>query len=217
MDPTNNDPGCLEPASEESAPEPPASSDLDEAEGRLALGEELADGTVRQFPAAHLRAHRISAMIGSSIAGTIFSTLAVVISVFGNLPSAYQWTPLIPAGLILGLLAFRALAWPPIAHRHMSWSLSPLSIHLSHGVIWRTTTSVPRSRVQHTDVGQGPLQRRFGIATLSIHTAGSDMAQVNLSGLEHGDAIAVRDYLIYKAPATPVEPEDEAEDSPLVD
>jgi uncharacterized protein len=42
---------------------------------------------------------------------------------------------------------------------------------------------VPFGRVQHIDVHQGPIDRFFGIATLTLHTAGSHNASVNLPGL----------------------------------
>ncbi|MFT5081352.1 MAG: membrane protein YdbS with pleckstrin-like domain [Bacteroidia bacterium] len=170
-------------------------------------GTELADGSTRTFPPAHVTVDRLSSMITGGIIGSIVSTIALMMIFLGNLPASYKWTPLIPAGLLLCFLAYRAFAWPQISHRHKSWSLSNLGIHLTQGVIWRSTTSVPRARVQHTDVGQGPLQRRFGIATLSIHTAGSDQAQVNLSGLNYDDAIAVRDFLILREPVTQVHDE----------
>ncbi len=55
---------------------------------------------------------------------------------------------------------------------------------------------MPRSRVQHTDVSQGPLERRFDLATLVLHTAGTQHAAVSLGGLSHKAALAIRDYLI---------------------
>ena len=67
---------------------------------------------------------------------------------------------------------------------------------IRRGVVWRSEISVPRSRVQHTDVSQGPLQRRFGLATLILHTAGTHHASVSLAGLPHAAALAIRDYLI---------------------
>ena len=65
---------------------------------------------------------------------------------------------------------------------------------------WRSEISVPKSRVQHTDVSQGPLQRRFGLATLVLHTAGTQHAAVSLSGLSHEAALQIRDYLIEGGP-----------------
>jgi uncharacterized protein len=55
---------------------------------------------------------------------------------------------------------------------------------------------VPRERVQHTDVERGPLGRRFGLATLVVHTAGHQDSEIRLEGLEHGTALAVRDRLL---------------------
>lgn len=222
MGPENSYPGDHEPPQLEPVPSAPSPSDRSED---MAVspdpfhveppcpGSELADGSVRSFPPAHLQVERVSAMISGAIMSTIFVTIAMVVITFGDLPPSYKWLPLVPLGLLLMFFAFRAFEWPRIAHRHKSWSLSELGIHLTQGVIWRATTSVPRARVQHTDVGQGPLQRRFGVSTLSVHTAGSDQAQVNLGGLNYDDAIAVRDFLILKVPTPPSK---DAEESAVV-
>ena len=55
---------------------------------------------------------------------------------------------------------------------------------------------MPRSRVQHTDVSQGPLERGYGLGTLVIYTAGTDHAKVDLHGLDHATALAIRDHLL---------------------
>jgi hypothetical protein len=56
--------------------------------------------------------------------------------------------------------------------------------------------TVPRTRVQHTDVSQGPIERRFGLGTLVVYTAGTDHAMVALSGLDHGRALMIREHLL---------------------
>lgn len=75
-------------------------------------------------------------------------------------------------------------------------TLSPLGLMIVRGVWWRSQTFVPRQRVQHTDVDQGPLARRHGMASLKIFTAGSEHSQIKVDGLRHEDAIEVRDDLI---------------------
>ena len=67
---------------------------------------------------------------------------------------------------------------------------------LSRGVVWRAETSIPKARVQHIDVVQGPIHGRFGLAELVIHTAGTQDASVSLGGLPHGRALGIRDFLI---------------------
>jgi uncharacterized protein len=67
---------------------------------------------------------------------------------------------------------------------------------IERGVYWRRETFVPRARVQHTDVNQGPLARRFGIAELKVFTAGTQDAEIEVDGLAHADALALRDRLL---------------------
>ena len=55
---------------------------------------------------------------------------------------------------------------------------------------------MPRSRIQHTDVSQGPYQRRFGLATLVVYTAGTEHASIAIEGLRHETALAFRDALL---------------------
>lgn len=89
-----------------------------------------------------------------------------------------------------------AIAWPPVSFRHQSYRLHPQGIDIRRGVFWRTTVSVPRSRVQHTDVAQGPLERNYGLGRLVVYTAGSSYARVSLEGLAHSRALRIRDYLL---------------------
>ena len=67
---------------------------------------------------------------------------------------------------------------------------------VERGVWWRSETFVPRARVQHTDIGQGPLGRRYGIATLKVFTAGSHVGEIDIRGLAHADAVTLRDSLL---------------------
>ena len=74
--------------------------------------------------------------------------------------------------------------------------VSDRSLQIRRGVFWRERITVPRNRIQHTDVSQGPLERQFGLATLLVHTAGTEFARVSLPGLENGRALAIRDHLM---------------------
>ena len=55
---------------------------------------------------------------------------------------------------------------------------------------------MPLARVQHTDVHQGPLMRRFGLAKLIVHTAGTENSAVELNGLSFATAQRLRDALV---------------------
>lgn len=96
----------------------------------------------------------------------------------------------------MGGLCWLAHCWPAIEYRHRSYRVNDSRIEIRKGVLWRMTLDVPRSRVQHTDVNQGPIERRFGLAHLVIHTAGTTSASVTLEGLAHETAVRIRDHLV---------------------
>jgi membrane protein YdbS with pleckstrin-like domain len=100
-------------------------------------------------------------------------------------------------GWVLLFAAAVAYVWkyPPARHHHLRYRIDEVGITIRDGVIWRSWSALPRVRIQHTDVSQGPLQRRYGIAALKLYTAGSRFTRVDLPGLEHAVALALRDEL----------------------
>jgi membrane protein YdbS with pleckstrin-like domain len=101
------------------------------------------------------------------------------------------------AWLVLVLLGlWHSVRWPARAYKHTFYRVDDQGIEIRKGVYWRVVINVPRSRVQHIDVSQGPIERRYGLGTLVIYTAGSDHAKVELEGLEHGRALRIREHLL---------------------
>jgi membrane protein YdbS with pleckstrin-like domain len=125
-----------------------------------------------------------------ALVAVVIVALAAPVGRFGPWFLALGWFV-----LCLGLGAF-ALLWPPVRYRYTSYRVSEGGVRIRRGVVWRLAISVPRSRVQHTDVSQGPIERAFDLATLIIYTAGTQHASVHLSGLAHETALTIRDHLI---------------------
>jgi membrane protein YdbS with pleckstrin-like domain len=98
--------------------------------------------------------------------------------------------------LVTAGLARWAQRWPGRSYLHSSYLVDDSGIEIRTGVYWRRVIAVPRSRVQHIDVSQGPLQRSYGLATLTIFTAGTEHSSVPLAGLAHETALALRDALL---------------------
>lgn len=80
-------------------------------------------------------------------------------------------------------------------HRRTHWLADANGFAFARGNWWRHETRVPASRVQHIDLKHGPLERRWKLATLVIHTAGSKFSAVSASGLDAGNAESLRDRL----------------------
>jgi membrane protein YdbS with pleckstrin-like domain len=97
--------------------------------------------------------------------------------------------------LLLAAVATYVLKYPPARHRHLRYRVDDVGITIRDGVFWRDWSALPRVRIQHTDVSQGPLQRRYGVADLKLYTAGSRFTRIALPGLEHAVALALRDEL----------------------
>jgi membrane protein YdbS with pleckstrin-like domain len=98
--------------------------------------------------------------------------------------------------IVTALLVWWAQAWPAMSYRRTSYRVDPAGIEIRRGVVWRRVINVPRSRVQHTDVSQGPLERGSDLGSLVMFTAGTHFARVQLSGLQYGDAMRIRDHLL---------------------
>lgn len=108
------------------------------------------------------------------------------------------------AAVLLGLalLGIVAAALPPAMWRHWSFVIGPESFELSRGIFFREHAVVPWSRVQHVDIKHGPLDRRFGLARLQVHTA-SASTDADLPGLAAEEAEQLRLEIIdrYRAAA----------------
>lgn len=163
-----------------------------------ALGAELADGSARRLDPRHVPCARAGGAIFAGFlclgGGGAFAFLLLGTETSG-LHLAWIGTL---AVVVLALVALAAWFYPPLELRHATWRLSPFGLEIRRGVWFRHAVSVPRARVQHTDVARGPLERRFDLATLVVHTAGHQDSEIRLEGLEHATALAIRDYLLEK-------------------
>ena len=85
---------------------------------------------------------------------------------------------------------------PVWRYRHTWYRVDAHGIEIARGRFWQRLITVPHARVQHLDVVRGPLERRFGLATLQIFTAGHANSEVKIEGLSHESALALRERLV---------------------
>lgn len=123
------------------------------------------------------------------------SVAVLVASVAALGPRRWYWCLLIWA-LVTPLVAWWSYRWPAVEYRHQSYRVDDEGIEIRAGVFWRAVKNVPRTRVQHTDVAQGPLERKYGLGKLIIYTAGTHHSRVELPGLAHQTALEIRDHLL---------------------
>lgn len=99
---------------------------------------------------------------------------------------------------VLGFVLVMAWSWwyANARYRHARFALTPDGLRIRRGVFWRSEVLVPRSRVQHTDLNRGPIDRQLGMSSLKVFTAGTKLASVSLDGLPEARAVELRDALV---------------------
>jgi len=156
----------------------------------------IADGRERQLDPRMIPFSRTVGWITTAVIATGLFIGLVIFRLSSDLPGWVTALATVGVVLVVGALAWSAQFWPAIEYRHASYRVDGDGLEIHRGVIWRVVLNVPRSRVQHTDVSQGPLERSYGLGTLIVYTAGTDHAQVMLRGLDRADALAIRDHLL---------------------
>ncbi len=138
------------------------------------------------------------------VAGWIFTSCVLVVGIIAVLVIAFSFglfsvvsgACLLSYLLLGGLLVWATHVLPKKAYDHAGWCLTPSGLEIRRGIWWRSQISVPLARVQHTDVHQGPLMRRYDLAKLIVHTAGTENSTVELNGLNFATAQRLRDALV---------------------
>ena len=135
-------------------------------------------------------------------ARSLFRITDALLLAVGSGFAAFLFANVLDMDLVLALVAAGVvggigigLATGGYRHRRTQWVLDEEGFAVARGRWWRRETRVPATRVQHLDLKHGPLERRWRLATLVVHTAGSKFGAVSLSGLDADDAEALRDRL----------------------
>jgi uncharacterized protein len=94
------------------------------------------------------------------------------------------------------VVALTAVAYVAIDRNYRSWGYSERAEDLlvTRGVLFRRLVVVPYGRMQLVDVTAGPVERRFGIATVRLHTAAAG-TDARIRGLSPDEAARLRDRL----------------------
>ncbi|MCX5405496.1 PH domain-containing protein [Streptomyces sp. NBC_00335] len=89
-----------------------------------------------------------------------------------------------------------AWGWVVLGRNWRSWRYAERAddLLISRGVLWREQTVVPYGRMQLVEVTSGPLERRFGLASVQLHTAAA-ASDARIPGLAPEEAERLRDRL----------------------
>ncbi len=117
--------------------------------------------------------------------------IVIVLEIEVNLLAAI----LLYVPLFLGFIG----AWIYAGKRFAAYEatfFSDQGVRVRSGVLWRKEVWLPIARLQHLDVNQGPLGRKWGMARLVLHTAGTHDHELAVHGLSASVAHELREILM---------------------
>ena len=138
------------------------------------------------------RAYKKVRYIGSSIFALIVLFVAAVVMLFN---SDWGMFGFLGAGFVVALAIWNVI-YHGISFHHMSYALREKDISFRSGWLWKSITTVPFNRVQHCDFKQGLLDRQFGLAKLTIYTAGGQNTDLEIPGLLPETAERLKSYIL---------------------
>jgi uncharacterized protein len=121
----------------------------------------------RRISERALTVWRLYGMIYSIIIG-IIAIASIVLTIIFDWP---YWISIIAVlfTILYAILFIRII--PYIRWKRWRYEVREQEIELQHGVIIIKRTLVPMVRVQHVDTVQGPILRKYKLATITISTA----------------------------------------------
>jgi hypothetical protein len=78
------------------------------------------------------------------------------------------------------------------------YALREKDISYKSGLLIRQTTTVPFSRIQHVETDEKPISRIFGLASLSIYTAGDSSDDLVIKGITKKKALKIKEFITTK-------------------
>lgn len=135
----------------------------------------------------------LGTLIGFAFLYVPLATVALVLWDSGGVGALGKFG-LFAAGF--GLVVAASWLYANARFRRARFALTDDGLRIRRGVFWQSEILVPRSRVQHTDLNRGPIDRQLGMASLKVYTAGTKLASVSLDGLPDARAVELRDALV---------------------
>ncbi len=130
----------------------------------------------------------------------ISAALVALIMIFAVWVFAFFQPDLSPYGYIgaglVTLLAAWMVYYNGLVFHYMGYAIREKDITYKSGWLWKSMTTVPFNRVQHCDLRQGILDRRFGLSKLTIYTAGGQSTDLMIPGLLPDTAEKLKAFIL---------------------
>lgn len=103
--------------------------------------------------------------------------------------------------MLIGAWVLITTAWYWLQGKSFStkaYAIREKDVIYRNGWIIQSTHTCPFNRIQHSAVTIGPLENRFGLASLVLYTAGSNEADLRIRGLQEATAWTLKEWITKK-------------------
>lgn len=100
---------------------------------------------------------------------------------------------------IIWIVAILGFLFTWLSHaqdRAKYYALRELDLHYASGLFFRKVVSQPITRIQHIELKRGPIERKAGLATLQVFSAGGEMHTFQIPGLPVETAQQLRQFIL---------------------
>ncbi|WP_419875724.1 PH domain-containing protein [Candidatus Pristimantibacillus sp. PTI5] len=117
---------------------------------------------------------RIEAIIEGLIVITLFVIVQAILTIF-DIPEIIHLLIWICLGLYFLFFLYHVSVMPKQKYKKWKYEVSSNEIMMSEGIFFYRLMQVPINRIQHVTIKQGPIARRFQLASVEITTAASSV------------------------------------------
>ena len=136
-----------------------------------------------------LLVERISVLISMGI------FLVIGLTVFYLVDGLRQPIFMMMASLLFLFLFLWTFISKTLNYKFSGFALRERDLIFKSGWLYRKVRVVVRNRIQHVSVQSGPLERKFGLSSVSIFTAGSSEADFTIKGITQQTALGIKDWV----------------------
>ncbi len=111
------------------------------------------------------------------------------------------WWAIGLASLVFALLIAFTIAAIQIGFKNRAWALRDKDIIFKKGWLFQSTHIIPFIKIQHCVVRSGPIERKFGLASVRLMTAASGDIDISIHGLEATTAEQLKEWIMEKIAA----------------
>lgn len=129
---------------------------------------------------------------------TWFAVLAAGIAAIYFFPKWRQEWIMITGGVTWLLFAILGFWLTILSFRYKAYALREHDVIYRSGWLMQSVRVCPFNRIQHCSVDSGVIERRYGLSSLSVYTAGGAEADMKLPGLPKDVAENMRDFILSK-------------------